>query len=254
VAENQRSPYWPWVPEWLIGDIWHHPYAYKTFSKYIPYGSRVLEIGFGSGRILTRIAKELNCQCVGVDIDEGAFKALSFFSAYHGVEIAAVKGSGFLLPFRDNTFDVVYSEGVIEHFSSEESEQMLKEHVRVCREGGLVIVSVPNKLAVFHSLTKVLLGERFLFYPERSLSRFELSDLLSHSGLTALKWDGFAFGCQFWSFKAFVLDPLLPPSFREIGARLLAQLTKTKVYHFENSWLNSLFGFQTLVAGRKNRV
>ena len=247
------KPHWLYVPEWLVDEVWHFPYAYKTFSKYIPREALVLEVGFGSGRILSRIAKELNCRCVGVDLEDGAFESLSFFSHRYGVKVEAAKGDGFSLPFKDNSFDVVYSEGVIEHFPLSESEEMMREHVRVCKEGGLVIVSAPNKFAFFHSLTKFLLGKRYLFYPENSLSVFELSRSMSRAGLTPITKDGFAFGCQFFMFKAFFLDQALPPGFEAMASRVLKFFKGTSIYHFENPMLNSLIGFQTLVVGHKNK-
>jgi len=246
-----EKPSWLYIPEWLSADIWHFPYAYKTFIKYIPKEARVLEVGFGSGRMLTRIARELGCRCIGVDVEDGAFTSLSFFSCRQGVEVEAIKGSGFCLPFQDNSFDVVYSEGVIEHFPITESQGMIAEHARACKEGGLVIVSVPNKFALFHSLTKLLLGNRFLFYPEHSLSTFELCRLMTKAGLTPIARDGFAFGCQFYMFKAFFLDQASPASLNGLGLRLLSALTKTSLYHFGNPKLNCLFGFQTLIVGRK---
>jgi len=246
-----EKPSWLYIPEWLSADIWHFPYAYKTFSKYIPREARVLEVGFGSGRMLTRIAKELGCRCIGVDVEDGAFPSLSFFSRQHRVEVGAIKASGFSLPFRDNSFDVVYSEGVIEHFPLEESQGMISEHVRACREGGLVIISVPNRYAFFHSLTKLLLGNRFLFYPEHSLSTFELCRLMARAGLTPVARDGFAFGCQFYMFKAFFLDQAPSARLKGLGSRLLSLLVKTGLYHFEDPGLNCVIGFQTLVVGRK---
>jgi len=246
-----EKPNWLYIPEWLLGDTWHFPYAYKTLSKYIPREALVLEVGFGSGRILTRIARELNCKCVGVDVEDGAFPSLSFFSQQQGVKVEAMKGDGFSLPFKDGSFDAVYSEGVIEHFPIGRAQEMVKEHARVCRPGGLVVVSVPNKFAIFHSLTKLLLGRRFLFFPEASLSTFELSRLMAAAGLTSLVRDGFAFGCQFYMFQAFFLDQTSSPMLKGIGMRLLGLFKKTSLYHFENPWLNSLIGFQTLVVGRR---
>lgn len=246
-----EKPSWLYIPEWLSADVWHFPYAYRTFSKYIPREAHILEVGFGSGRMLTRIAKELGCACTGVDVEDGAFPSLSFFSGQHRVEVEVLKGSGFCLPFKDNSFDVVYSEGVIEHFPVDESQEMITEHVRACREGGLVIISVPNKFAFVHSLTKLLLGKRFLFYPEHSLSTFELCRLMARAGLTPIAKDGFAFGCQFYMFKAFFLDQTAPPGLRALGLRLLSLFAKTGLYHFEAPKLNSLFGFQTLVVGHK---
>jgi len=246
-----EKPSWLYIPEWLLDDTWHFPYAYKTFCKYIPKEALVLEVGFGSGRILTRIARELNCKCVGVDVADDAFPSLSFFSRQQGVKVEAMKGDGFSLPFKDGSFDVVYSEGVIEHFPIGRSAEMVREHARVCRPGGLVIVSVPNKFAFFHSLTKLLLGPRFLFSPEASLSTFELSRLMARAGLTLVVRDGFAFGCQFYMFQAFFLGQASSPMLKGIGMRALALLKKTNLYHFENPWLNSLIGFQTLVMGRR---
>lgn len=246
-----EKPDWLYIPEWLLDDTWHFPYAYKTFSKYIPREARVLEVGFGSGRILTRIARERNCRCVGVDVANDAFPSLTFFSQQQGVTVEAMKGDGFSLPFKDESFDVVYSEGVIEHFPMRRSAELVREHARVCRPGGLVIVSVPNKFAFFHSLTKLLLGKRFLFYPENSLSTLELSRLVERAGLTLVVRDGFAFGCQFYMFQAFFLDQTSFSMLKVMGTRLLALLKKTSLYHFENPWLNSLIGFQTLVVGRR---
>ena len=245
------KPQWLYIPEWLLSDAWHFPYAYKTFRKYVPEESLVLEVGFGSGRILTRIARERNCKCVGVDVADDAFPSLSFFSQQQGVKVDAMRGDGFSLPFKDNSFNVVYSEGVIEHFPIGRAAEMVREHARVCRPGGLVIVSVPNKFAFFHSLTKLLLGQRFLFYPESSLSTFDLSRLMTSAGLVPMVRDGFAFGCQFYMFQAFFLAQTSSPTLNGLGKRLLALLKQTNLYHFENPWLNSLIGFQTLVVGRR---
>ena len=242
-----------WDPQRLLEDIWHHPYAYETFCKYVPPGKRVLEVGFGSGRILTRLAVESDCECVGVDVDDGAFRSVDFFARRSGAKVEAVKASGFCLPFEDNAFDVVYSEGVIEHFPRQQSEEMVAEHVRVCRENGLVIISVPNRFALFHWLTKALLRQRFLFYPERSHSIRDLSRLMSKAGLTVLKRDGFAFGCQFYNMKVFLLDDVLSPGFERLVSRLLTAFVRTKLYHFDHAGLNSLLGLQVLVVGRKQK-
>ena len=246
-----KEPCWLYIPEWLEADIWHFPYAYRAFSKHIPAGSRVLEVGFGSGRILTRLARERGCECVGVDVADDAFASLSYFSWQQAVEVQTIKGDGFSLPFTDGSFDVVYSEGVIEHFPIERSQEMLREHARVCCPGGLVIVSVPNKFALVHTLTKRLLGPRFLFSPEASLSTFQLSRLMATAGIQTEVRDGFAFGCQFYMFQDFFLEQTSCSFLKRLGKSLLALFRRTRLYHFENRWLNSLIGFQILVVGRR---
>ncbi|MEA1959077.1 MAG: class I SAM-dependent methyltransferase [Chloroflexota bacterium] len=246
-----QEPSWLYFPEWLEADTWHFPYAYRTFRNHIPENSLVLEVGCGSGRILTKIAGELNCKCIGVDVEEGSFPAVSFYSRQEGVQVETIKGDGFSLPFKGKTFDVVYSEGVIEHFPLERSAEMIREHSRVCKPGGLVIISVPNKFALFHSFTKLLLGPRFLFYPEASLSNAHLSKMMSKTGLIPIARDGFAFGCQFYMFQAFYLEQHCPLFIRNIGAKVLALMKKLRLYHFDNPRLNSVIGFQTMVIGQR---
>jgi SAM-dependent methyltransferase len=187
-----------------------------------------------------------------VDIPDHAFPTIAFYCRQEGVQVDALKGDGFALPFKDGSFEVVYSEGVIEHFPVERSLQMLKEHVRVCQPGGIVIVSVPNKFALVHSLTKRLLGPRFLFYPEASYSNRQLSRFLKQAGLSPIARDGFAFGCQFYMFQAFYLEERFPKASKAIGKIGLGLLKKMHLYHFDIPRLNALIGFQTMVVGRKD--
>lgn len=53
------------------------------------------------------------------------------------------------LPFRDNTFELVYSLGVVEHF--EGTERAIAEHARVVRNGGHVLITTP-RLSVYTPL------------------------------------------------------------------------------------------------------
>ena len=47
------------------------------------------------------------------------------------------------IPFRDDSFDAIYSMGTIEHF--DETERAVEEMVRVLKPGGCAIVGVPNR-------------------------------------------------------------------------------------------------------------
>ena len=47
------------------------------------------------------------------------------------------------LPFRDASFDAIYSMGTIEHF--DETERAVEEMARVLKPGGRAIVGVPNR-------------------------------------------------------------------------------------------------------------
>lgn len=50
----------------------------------------------------------------------------------------------FSLPFEDNTFDLLYSSHVLEHFKKDDTQSVLNEWVRVIKPGGTIRLSVPS--------------------------------------------------------------------------------------------------------------
>lgn len=50
----------------------------------------------------------------------------------------------FPLPFEDDTFDLVYSSHVLEHFTREQTQPVINEWVRVLKPGGILRLSVPS--------------------------------------------------------------------------------------------------------------
>ncbi len=164
----------------------------ESFAQYVPEGASVLEIGCGTGNILTYVAKEKNAQATGLDIAPEAESVVHAFAKKRGVEVTFTVGDGFDVPFPDNSFDIVLSEGVIEHFTDEETKKMVQEHVRVCKPGGAVLISVPNKWNIPLTLSKAVLGTKYPHHPEKSYSVRELSELISTCGATPTVLDGFA--------------------------------------------------------------
>jgi len=50
----------------------------------------------------------------------------------------------FPLPFEDNTFDLVYSSHVLEHFEKINTQAIVNEWVRILKPGGMIRLSVPS--------------------------------------------------------------------------------------------------------------
>jgi SAM-dependent methyltransferase len=132
-----------------------------------------------------------------------------------------VQGSGFRLPFRDGSFDIVMSMGVIEHFSADRTHEMLLEHARVCRPGGRVIVSVPNALDIFHTAVRGMKGRSYPYYPERSYTPWGLGRALRRAGLAPAEYDGYG---PLWSLRQHWLGYLLIAPLHK--ARLLQLLNR----------------------------
>lgn len=128
---------------------------------------------------------------VGIDISLGiARQARGVLEGHAALVVADVR----VLPFRADSFDLVYSMGTIEHFP--DSDTAARELVRVLRPGGRAIIGVPNKLDPFlrpllvHVLN--MLG-RYAYGMERSFTPAGLRRLLTSAGFRVTALSGILF-------------------------------------------------------------
>ena len=157
-------------------------------------GSRVLDIGTGSGTIAAELAMQVGAtgrvvsvdvEDVRVDRDGYAFQVLD----------------GERLPFADGSFDVVVSNHVVEHVGGGDAQQRhLDEVARALAPGGVAYVAVPHRWRLvenhyrlpFLSWLPPRLADRYLRatgrgdrYDCRLLTRRALLKMLRSAGLSA---------------------------------------------------------------------
>jgi SAM-dependent methyltransferase len=110
--------------------------SHYLFTRYgIQPGHKLLDIGCGRGEFLRGF---INCGVQGFGVDRSL--AAQKYCPQAELRTADLETSA--LPFDDNTFDVVYSKSVIEHFYY--PEKLVKEIYRVLKPGGLVITLSPD--------------------------------------------------------------------------------------------------------------
>lgn len=63
------------------------------------------------------------------------------------------------LPFKDNTFDLIYASHVLEHIPWYKTEEVLKEWVRILKPGGVLEVWVPDGFRICKALVEYELGK-----------------------------------------------------------------------------------------------
>ncbi|RKG51428.1 class I SAM-dependent methyltransferase [Acinetobacter cumulans] len=100
---------------------------------------RVLEIGCGSGAIAYYFAthKNLRCDVHAVDIHDNRV----VFDHYEFIKVTDT-----ILPFENQSFDIVISNHVIEHVgNNQEQLQHLKEIYRVLDQDGTCYLAAPNR-------------------------------------------------------------------------------------------------------------
>lgn len=131
--------------------------------KFISKDTRFLEIGCGTANLSLSLTGEIK-ELVGVDIAETAIELSNKHARELGVENSRFKlGDCLNLPYRDE-FDVVWSQGLIEHF--EHPEEAVREHYKACKPRGITLISIPYKYS-YHTLWYILTRPKFLrpFWP-----------------------------------------------------------------------------------------
>jgi SAM-dependent methyltransferase/uncharacterized protein YbaR (Trm112 family) len=100
--------------------------------------ARVLEAGIGIGGIADHVSRTQECELVGIDLSYAVDAARRHFGGNPFLHV--VQASVFAPPFPEESFDFVYSQGVIHHtFSTRTAFQSLS---RLTRRGGRLYVWV----------------------------------------------------------------------------------------------------------------
>lgn len=152
----------------LEGNVMEHAPFVEEVARLVKAGDRILEVGSGTGVLASPLAKG-GVEVVSLDNDPKILEMAAVNARVLGVDIKYVFGEALELPFEDGEFAVAFSEGLVEHYSDEEIERLVREHLRVAP---VAVVSVP--LSGRHPIS---------FGNERWLSREEWEGKLAPFGL-----------------------------------------------------------------------
>jgi SAM-dependent methyltransferase len=122
LTEEERYSTYPWL------------YEAAEFRKH--QGDKVLEVGCGTGSDLLQFAKH-GALATGIDLTT---KHVELARRRVGDLAVVYEADARHLPLEDESFDYVYSHGVLHH--SDEPEQIVREMFRVLRPGGRINVQV----------------------------------------------------------------------------------------------------------------
>jgi SAM-dependent methyltransferase len=140
-------------------------------------GKRVLEVGAGTGRDSLALVSQ------GADVWtlDYSDESLRLMSEVAGDRVRIVCGEARALPFRDGSFDVVFHQGLLEHFR--QPLDVLAENYRVLKSGGHVLVDVPQRYHYYTLMKHALMAvDRWFAGWETEFSAGELRGLLEEAG------------------------------------------------------------------------
>lgn len=145
-----------------------HPGGFKAtmeqFNKYpIAAGTKVLEVGCGTGRTACYLAKQ-GCDVTGIDIRPHMIDKACLRAQEEQVQARFLVGDACALPFMDKRFDVVLAESVTIFV---DSAKALGEYCRVLTTGGILY---DREIIMMKECTEEVLREVRNFYGVEKLN------------------------------------------------------------------------------------
>lgn len=121
-------------------------------------GESVLEIGCGSGSSSLWLAKNKR-KVTSLDYTEASIALVKAAAERIGDEVeldAVIADATKPLPFKEKQFDMAFQSGLLEHFSTEEQIELLKDWKKYCKR---MVSMIPNKASVPYRVGKKIMED-----------------------------------------------------------------------------------------------
>jgi len=105
-----------------------------------------LDVGIGNGRLLSIYGNKCN-SIVGFDLSSNLLKQASTFARKKNIKFESKVGDAEMLPFPDNSFDLVISSRMLQH--SSDWKKCISEMSRVCKTGGKIVLMIYNSHSAY---------------------------------------------------------------------------------------------------------
>ncbi len=157
---------------------------YEEVMKLLPTNknSLILEAGCGTGKWLLYFKQRGYKNSVGLDFSEVALRKIK----ENDRTVLLIKADIRKLPIKNNTFDLIFSFGVIEHFK--QPQTLVDEMYRVLKKNGRIFLTTPNLFALhtFYRFYRRLRGTWVIGY-EDSYTPLQLAKILKQSKFKILR-------------------------------------------------------------------
>lgn len=106
-------------------------------------GKKILSVGSGWRGLVVAAAK-MGAKAFGLEPDREKVEISKLRASLHGIKADFYVAKGEVMPFKNNTFDVVECSSVLEHV--DDPKKVIEEMIRVLKPGGICYINAPNYL------------------------------------------------------------------------------------------------------------
>lgn len=214
-------------------------------------GKIVVEVGAGSGRDSLALATQ-GATIIMLDYSQDALRLMREQAQQVGLKAALIRGDAFHLPFREGSVDIIFHQGLLEHFTR--PDKILAENYYVLKHGGFALADVPQKYHIYTLVKHILISLNKWFAGwETEFSLKQLQALFCQAGFMIYKSYGdwmrpsFFYRVLRQILKKFSLNlPLYPKSF--LGLASLRAKLREKL---QRQWWTFYTYMDIGVIGRK---
>lgn len=130
--------------------------------------SRVIEVGCESGT--TNMLLENSLEKHFLDLNDEILEKVELACERIGVQGKFLHMDMFSMDCANESYDLVFNSGVVEHFDQVERAQLLKEYARILKPNGTMVLAIPNHYSLpyrsAYIVKKKLLGGYKWPWPE----------------------------------------------------------------------------------------
>jgi 2-polyprenyl-3-methyl-5-hydroxy-6-metoxy-1,4-benzoquinol methylase len=208
---------------------------YKGFLGQGFKGKKVLEIGCGTG-INSVLMASLGAKVSVMDYSQ---EALDVVKELSNGDIELILQDAFTSDI-ENEFDVVHSEGVVEHFLMPDRQKILDVHAQAAKKNGSVLIIVPNAKCPPYRIGKKLAEKTgtWIYGHEYPYTARELTYRMEKAGLRCEKPVGGEFVLSF----GWALAPLWLSRYGKLLSKGMTSSVRRSFYDanynnpFANRW------------------
>lgn len=122
----------------------------RLLRRHLRPGVRFVEVGCAPGKVLSWAGREVGAAVCGIDYSPTGAETARWLCSGLGIEADIRCEDATRTTFPGQSFDVVFSNGLIEHF--EDPADMIDAHLRLLAPGGTALIAIPNYSGLYRAL------------------------------------------------------------------------------------------------------